>query len=121
MDVTTPMILVKRSEAMQDVGRGESLEAELDQLTEHLYKALGLGGKTSTVNTLVDRARSAGTWRIRSAIKKIKSIHPSLGKHLISFLVPAPANLESQKDLFKRRYKASAMTAIACSISAISA
>jgi hypothetical protein len=30
----------------------------------------------------MDRARSAVTWRIRKAIKKIEAVNPSLGKHL---------------------------------------
>ena len=67
---------------MNDLGRRESLEAELDQLTAHLAKALGLGGQTRSVNTPVDRSRSAVTWRIRSAIRKIEAVHPALGSHL---------------------------------------
>ena len=70
------------AEAMNDLGRRELLEGELDQLTTHLAKALGIGGKTRRVNTPVDRSRSAVTWRIRSAIRKIKAVHPSLGNHL---------------------------------------
>jgi len=70
------------AEAMNDLGRREALEAELDQLTAHLAKALGLGGKTRRVNKPVDRSRSAVTWRIRSAIRKITSAHPALGIHL---------------------------------------
>jgi class 3 adenylate cyclase/TolB-like protein/tetratricopeptide (TPR) repeat protein len=70
------------AEAMNDLGRREVMEAELDQLTAHLAKALGLGGKTRSVNTPVDRSRSAVTWRIRSAIRKIGSAHPALGSHL---------------------------------------
>lgn len=70
------------AESMNDLGRRESLEAELEQLTTHLAKALGLGGKTRRINTPVDRSRSAVTWRIRSAIRKIGSVHPTLGSHL---------------------------------------
>ena len=73
---------VADAEAMNDLGRRESLEAELDELTAHLAKALGLGSRTRTVNTPVDRARSAVTWRVRSAIRKIETAHPSLGRHL---------------------------------------
>ena len=70
------------AEAMNDLGRRQALAEELDQLTAHLAKALGLGSRTRTVNTPVDRARSAVTWRIRSAIRKIDAAHPSLGRHL---------------------------------------
>ncbi len=70
------------AEAMNDLGHRESLEEELGQLTTHLAKALGLGGRTRSVNTPMDRARSAVTWRIRSAIRKIEAAHPALGNHL---------------------------------------
>jgi class 3 adenylate cyclase/TolB-like protein/tetratricopeptide (TPR) repeat protein len=70
------------AETMSDLGRREAMQAELDQLTAHLVKALGLGGRTRSVNTPVDRSRSAVTWRIRSAIRKIETVHPTLGSHL---------------------------------------
>lgn len=73
---------IAEAEAMNDPGRRASAEAELDQLTDHLARALGLGGRPRTVRTPVDRARSAVTWRIRSAIRKIESVHPTLAKHL---------------------------------------
>ncbi|MBN1446662.1 MAG: hypothetical protein JXA28_01925, partial [Bacteroidetes bacterium] len=40
------------------------------------------GGRTRTVAGTVEKCRSAVTWRIRSAMKKIATLHPSLGRHL---------------------------------------
>jgi len=73
---------VADAETMNDLGRRQSLEEELDRLTSHLAQALGLGGRTRSFKTPVARARSAVTWRIRSAIRKIEAAHPALGKHL---------------------------------------
>jgi len=67
---------------MNDLARHEALSAELDQITEHLAGAMGLGGRSRQLNPPVERARAAVTWRIRSAIKKIEAAHPALGRHL---------------------------------------
>ena len=73
---------IDEAEVLNDLGRKEVLTEELDRLTTHLVQALGLGGRTREVNPTVDRARSAVTWRIRSAIRKIRTVHPSLANHL---------------------------------------
>jgi len=73
---------ITQAEQMFDLGRTEILKAELDQLTDHLSKALGIGRRTREFNAPVERARAAVTWRIRSAIRKIEAAHPSLGRHL---------------------------------------
>ncbi len=65
-----------------DIGRSEKLKSELDQLTDHLGRMFGLSNRTRKINSTVERARAAVTWRIRSAISKIKAAHPSLGRHL---------------------------------------
>lgn len=70
------------AEAMHDLGRAENANVELDQLVEHLSKALGLGKKVRETNLPAERARAAVTWRIRNAIKKIETLHPALGRHL---------------------------------------
>jgi tetratricopeptide (TPR) repeat protein len=59
-----------------------TLVEEYDQLMDHLSVSLGLGGRTRVTSDTMDRARSAVTWRIRKAIKKIEAVNPSLGKHL---------------------------------------
>ncbi|MHC4751505.1 MAG: tetratricopeptide repeat protein [Planctomycetota bacterium] len=73
---------ITEAEEMNDLGRTEKLSAELDQLTDHLSKALGIGKRTRKLNAPAERARAAVTWRIRSAIRKIEAAHPSLGRHL---------------------------------------
>jgi len=55
---------------------------ELDQIAETLAGALGLRGRTRTIGSGAERARSTVTWRIRSAIRKIAGVHPRLGRHL---------------------------------------
>jgi TolB-like protein/tetratricopeptide (TPR) repeat protein len=70
------------AEKMNDLGRMEKLSGELDQLTEHLTRTLGIGRRARPLNPPAERARSAVTWRIRNAIKKINAAHPALGRHL---------------------------------------
>lgn len=67
---------------MNDSGRVALLKDEYEKLVDHLSSNLGLGGKTRKLDSPVERARSAITWRIRSAIKKIEPGHPALSKHL---------------------------------------
>jgi hypothetical protein len=61
--------------------RGGALRAQLDELTEQLERALGLHGRERKVGDPAEKARTAVTWRIRSAIKKIAEGHPELGRH----------------------------------------
>jgi tetratricopeptide (TPR) repeat protein len=70
------------AEKNNDLGRAEALQEELDQIVEHLGQSLGLGGRSRKLGDPAERARSAVTWRIRSAIKKIEAAHPRLGRHL---------------------------------------
>lgn len=70
------------AERDHDLGRREAAKAELDRLTETLVAALGLGGRERKIGDPVEKARTAVTWRIRSAIKKIGEAHPELGRHL---------------------------------------
>jgi TolB-like protein/tetratricopeptide (TPR) repeat protein len=73
---------IDEAEAVHDPGRAERAREELDQLVEHLSGALGIGGRARQLGSAAERARSAVTWRIRNAIKKIASAHPRLGRHL---------------------------------------
>lgn len=65
-----------------DLARSERLGAELDAVIEQLSAAIGLGGRGRRLGDPVEKARTAVTWRIRSAIKKIGEAHPDLGRHL---------------------------------------
>jgi TolB-like protein/Tfp pilus assembly protein PilF len=65
-----------------DYARAERARAELDQLVTGLSQALGLGGRSRRLGSAAERARTAVTWRIRNAIRKITAAHPALGRHL---------------------------------------
>jgi TolB-like protein len=73
---------IDEADAAHDAGRAERAREELDQIVEHLSGALGLSGRSRQLGSAAERARSAVTWRIRNAIKKIASAHPRLGRHL---------------------------------------
>jgi hypothetical protein len=65
-----------------DSPRAERAEAELDALVQQLSASFGLGGRERKTGSTAERARSAVTWRIRTAIKRLREIHPELGRHL---------------------------------------
>ncbi len=75
---------IDAADEAHDLGRAERAREELERLTAELSKALGLGGRSRRLGDVSERARSAATWRIRSAIKKIAAAHPRLGRHLES-------------------------------------
>ncbi len=75
-------IQIEEAEMYQHSEQLVQLQEEYDQLIDHLSGALGLAGKARKVGSPIEKARSAVTWRIRSAIKKIESQHPALGRHL---------------------------------------
>ncbi len=65
-----------------DHGRAERAELELDALVAQLTEAFGLGGRARPTGASAERARSAVTYRVRAAIKKVNEVHPALGRHL---------------------------------------
>lgn len=65
-----------------DIARAERAEAELDALVQQLSEAFGLGGRARSTGSAAERARSAVTWRLRAAVKRIAEVHPELGRHL---------------------------------------
>ena len=65
-----------------DHGRAERAELELDALVAQLTEAFGLGGRARPTGSSAERARSAVTYRVRAAIKKVDELHPELGRHL---------------------------------------
>ncbi len=73
---------LEHAEADHDPGRTDRIRSELDAVIDELVKATGLGGRSRRLGDAGERARSAVTWRIRSAIKKILAAHPRLGQHL---------------------------------------
>ena len=73
---------IEQAESNNDSSRAEPVRIELDALIDELASATGLGGRDRKLGNPAERARSAVTWRIRSAIKKIRAAHPRLGQHL---------------------------------------
>jgi tetratricopeptide (TPR) repeat protein len=73
---------IDEADRRNDLGRSARAREELDQVVEALSDALGLRGRPRRLGSGAERARSAVTWRIRSAIKKIATTHPRLGRHL---------------------------------------
>jgi tetratricopeptide (TPR) repeat protein len=69
------------AEDANDRGRAEQARLEMDLLVEQLA-ATGLGGRAPRTGSTTERARSAVSWRIRAAIKRIDAAHPTLGAHL---------------------------------------
>ena len=70
------------AEAANDTVRAERAREELDAIEEALRSAYGLGGRARKAGDHAERARSAVTWRIRSAISRVEAVHPALGRHL---------------------------------------
>ena len=73
---------ISEAESCNDYVRSAALQHEYDTLVDHLSKSLGIRGATREAGNTVERARSAITWRIRSAISKIEKASPGMGKHL---------------------------------------
>ncbi|WP_293676687.1 hypothetical protein [uncultured Phenylobacterium sp.] len=70
------------AERHNDFARTERISEELDAVIEQLSAAVGLGGRSRRLGDPAEKARTAVTWRIRSAIRKIAEAHPQLGRHL---------------------------------------
>jgi tetratricopeptide (TPR) repeat protein len=70
------------AESANDPGRAGRIDEERERLLEEMRKATGLGGRDRKMGDAAERARTAVTWRIRHAIKKLEPAHPALAKHL---------------------------------------
>jgi TolB-like protein len=70
------------AEVANDYQKSEMLQKEYDDILNMISSSIGLNGRSRKSDDPIEKVRSAVTWRIRNSIKKIASIHPSLGKHL---------------------------------------
>jgi AAA ATPase domain len=70
------------ADAAGDAERARRAEAERDALVEQLAAAYGLGGRSRRAGAPAERARSAVTWRIRAALRRVDEVHPQLARHL---------------------------------------
>lgn len=70
------------AEDANDIGRAERIREEMDGIMEAMAAALGLGGRHRRLGDSAEKARTAVTWRIRHAIRRIQVAHPPLGEFL---------------------------------------
>jgi hypothetical protein len=71
--------------AARDDGNAEAAaraEVELDTLVTQLSEAFGLSGRPRSRGSSTERARTAVTYRIRAAIRRVTEFDPDLGRHL---------------------------------------
>jgi len=72
---------LREAEEMNDIGRTDLINNELNQILDYISQSTGLRGRARKLADPSDRARAAVTLRIKSAIQKIENVHPSLAKH----------------------------------------
>lgn len=70
------------AEAHGDLARQGKLSDERQALLAELSAAAGLGMRRRSFPSDAERARKAVTARLRDAIARVRSVHPSLGEHL---------------------------------------
>ena len=70
------------AEQANDIGRSERARAEIEQLSDHLAVAFGLGGRDRRAVDTVERTRLNVTRAIRAVIGKVAIGHPQLARHL---------------------------------------
>ena len=73
---------IDEAERHSDYARAFRLQVEFDAIVEHLSAALGQGHRHRVAPDTAERARSAVTHRLRTAIRRLDKLHPALGSHL---------------------------------------
>ncbi|WP_138933247.1 hypothetical protein [Roseovarius arcticus] len=73
---------IAEAEDANDIGRAERLREEMDGILTTLSAALGLGGRSRRLGDSAEKARTAVTWRIRHALRRIEAVHPEMGHYL---------------------------------------
>ena len=73
---------IQEAESLQQQAFVENARMEYDQLLDHLGKSMAKGGQSRKKGATLDKSRSAVTWRIRSAIKKIEEKDPAFAQYL---------------------------------------
>lgn len=72
---------LEEAQTLNDLGRVESVQQEIDILTQELARALGLGGRERRAGSHAERARVNVTRAIASAVQRITEHHAALGRH----------------------------------------
>jgi tetratricopeptide (TPR) repeat protein len=65
-----------------DIGRAESLLAQLTRFEQELAQAFGLGGRKRPIGAAAERARVNVQRRLRDAITRVEKQHEALGRYL---------------------------------------
>lgn len=73
---------LEEARSFNDLGRVQTIEAEIAAISGELSRALGLGGRPRRIGAPIERARVSVTRTIRDAIRRIGSLHPRLGRFL---------------------------------------
>jgi hypothetical protein len=69
-----------------DLGRAARARHEIEQITQELAGAYGLGGRARTAGDPAERWRKAVTNQIRRPLPRVRAGHPVLGRHLSNAL-----------------------------------
>lgn len=72
---------IDEAETRSDFARVYTLQVEFDAIVDHLTASLGRGHRTRQGTDNTERARSAVAHRVRSTIRQLAKVHPSLGRH----------------------------------------
>jgi hypothetical protein len=72
----------EEAERFNDFGRASRARQEIELLTDHLAAGLGLGGRDRLAGSTAERARSAVTHAIRTALRRIRDGMPVLWDQL---------------------------------------
>ena len=70
------------AESFGDLERAARARAESDALIDQLAAAVGLGGRDRVAASEAERARSAVTKAVKSALGRVAEVDPPLGRHL---------------------------------------
>lgn len=77
---------LSEAERFNDPGRASKARAETDFITAELAAAYGVRAHARARNEESEKARKTVANRIRTVLTKIKSVHPSLWRHLFTTL-----------------------------------
>jgi tetratricopeptide (TPR) repeat protein len=73
---------LEEAEELADLGRIDSLRAEIDFITRELSRAFGLGGRQRVAGDAAERARVNVRRRIKDAVGRIAEQSPEAGRYL---------------------------------------
>ena len=72
----------QEAERFNDPDRAMRAREEMAAVSGQLAAAIGLGGRDRSARSSAERARTTVTKGIKSAVRRIRSGHPALGRHL---------------------------------------